>query len=86
MTVYHLNNTLYFDLINRLMPKMEDRNYCVILQNALKECRVKNYDEHPPCKEIEEFIKKIECNSLEPRPLYSVQKHDYDFAKVLGKK
>lgn len=86
MTVYHINNSLYFDIMNRLMPKMEDRTYCVILQNALKECREKNYIEHPPCKEIEEFVKKIECYSLEPRPLYTVQKHDYNFSKVLDKK
>ena len=86
MTVYHLNSSLYFDLMNRLMPKMEDRTYCVILRNALKECREKNYASHPPCKEMEEFVKKIECNSLEQRPLYPVQKHDYDFAKFLGKK
>ena len=86
MTVHHLNTSLYFDIINRLMPKMEDRSYCIGLQDALKECSEKNHDEHPPCKKMEEFIKKIECYSLEPRPLYTVHKHDYDFAKVLGKK
>ena len=86
MTVHHLNTSLYFDIINRLMPKMEDRSYCIGLQDALKECREKNHYEHLPCKKMEEFIKKIECYSFEPRPLYSVQKHDYEFAKVLGKK
>lgn len=86
MTVYHLNNSLYFDLMNRLMPKMEDRTYCVSLQNALRDCSDKNYAEHPPCQQIEKFIKKLDCYSLEPRPLYPIQKQNHEFAKVMGKR
>lgn len=72
--------------MNRLMPKMEDRTYCVFLQNALRECRDKNYTQHSPCQQIEEFIKKLDCYMLEPRPLYPIQQRNYDFPRVLGKK
>mgnify|MGYP001196544224 CR=1 FL=1 len=84
MTVYYLNNSLYIDMMNRFMPKMEDRTYCALLQTALKECREKNYIQHPPCREIEQFIKTLDCYSKEAKPLYKV-KSNFNFDQLLGK-
>jgi len=53
---------------------MEDRYYCIFLQKSLDDCKNKNYEEHPPCVEIEKFINTIDCFSLEKRPLHPPKK------------
>ena len=84
MTVHYLNTSLYFDLMNKLMPKMEDRTYCSLLQTALRECREKNYNKHPPCVEIETFINALDCYSRVTKPLYEV-KSKFDLDQLVGK-
>ena len=73
MTVYNLNLPIYRNLIERMFPKMEDRNYCKILRQAYDDCNRKNYEEHPPCAELRKMIQTLECLSLEPRPLHPVK-------------
>ena len=73
MTVYNYTLPIYRDLIARLFPKLENRNYCLLLQNAQTECKDSNYKDHPPCQQILEFIKKLDCYSLEERPLYEIK-------------
>jgi hypothetical protein len=51
----------YRDLYRRFFPKMENRDYCAAVEEALVECRTKNYETHPPCKEIELFLFQLEC-------------------------
>ena len=86
MTVYHMNYTFFKDLAPKLFPKMENRDYCNVMREAIQLCREKNYKEHPPCLQLQELYNKLECYSLESRPLHPVQKHDNNFSKVLGKK
>ena len=74
MTVYNLNLPIYRDIMQHLFPKMEDRYYCIFLQKSLDDCKNKNYEEHPPCVEIEKFINTIDCFSLEKRPLHPPKK------------
>jgi hypothetical protein len=73
MTVYNLNLPIYRNFIERLFPKMEDRNYCKILRQAYHDCSRKNYEEHEPCLQLKQMIQKLECLSLEPRPLHPVK-------------
>lgn len=74
MTVYNLNVPIYRDLMAKLFPKMENRKYCLLLRDALEDCKNKNYDNHPPCQEILTFINKLDCYSLSERPLYPIPK------------
>ena len=73
MTVHNLNLPIYSKLLQRMFPKMEDRNYCKILCKAYYDCNKKNYDGHEPCKEILQMIKSMDCLSNEPRPLHPVK-------------
>ena len=73
MTVYNLNLPIYRNLIERMFPKMEDRNYCKILRQAYDDCSRKNFEEHPPCVELRKMIQTLECLSVEPRPLHPVK-------------
>ena len=78
MTVFGLNLPIYRDLLARLFPKLENRNYCLTLRSAVAECKTKNYDEHPPCEELELLVNKLECFNLEQRPLYNlINKSNY---------
>lgn len=70
MTVYHMNHTFFRELVPKLFPKMENRDYCTIMRKAIESCREKNYKEHSPCLQLEELYKNLECHSLEPRPLH----------------
>lgn len=73
MTVYNLNMPIYRNFRDRLFPKLEHRKYCLLLQDAERDCRAKNYNQHPPCQEIAKFIQKMDCYSLSERPLYPVK-------------
>jgi len=84
MTVFNHNMPIYRDFMARLFPKLENRKYCLMLQDAERACREKNYEEHPPCTEISEFIKRLDCYSLTDRPLYSVEENA-TVKKALGK-
>jgi hypothetical protein len=52
---------------------MENRNYCVLLQNVVKDCKIKNYKNHQPCKEILDLIEKLKCYDLSERLLFNVK-------------
>lgn len=82
MTVYYLNTSLYRDLLARFFPKMENRDYCGLLKKSLEECEQHNGKTHAPCNEIKLFIKKIDCYSLEPRPLVNVNEHQFTKIKT----
>lgn len=68
MTVF-LNNTLA--LVNYIFPKRENRDYCEVLREAAYICIRKNYNGHPPCKEIYELFRVLDCSSKEVRFLKS---------------
>lgn len=86
MTVYHMNYTFFKDLVPKVFPRMENRDYCTVMREAIQLCREKNYKEHPPCHELLELYNKLECYSHDSRPLHPVKKHDDKFFKFLGKK
>ena len=66
MPFFHRNNNYFRDIL----PRMEDREYCLLLQKTLRSCREKNYENHPPCRQLEEFITVLDCFSLNKKPIY----------------